>query len=174
MCIDGQLLDEQGNLQHNCSIIVVYNDGATIDIEVPWEYYRNKYKNKSDYYIYNVFMREYKKFVKAVNKYEGIISVGKYLKFSFAGVSTFNVLCVTIVDKDGCDDDLKIAPSKEQLVLSLNGTTIDTVLDRISESSIISNTDLLLKKLLTIVENRSDKIEASTKSKKSKKTTLLE
>ena len=54
-------------------ILIIYKNGSSISLDVPENYYQEKYKNKPEKKLHKIFMNEYKSFVKALNKNEAVV-----------------------------------------------------------------------------------------------------
>lgn len=83
-------------------IIVKYKNGTTLFIDVPENYYQNKYTKKPDAKLHKIFMKEYKKFSSSLKSGQSIINVGKYLGFSNAIITTKDILGIDLkpISKD--------------------------------------------------------------------------
>ena len=135
------------------NIVITYKDGTTINIDVPELYYVNKHKKYNDKRLHKVFMKEYDAFINAMSKQRGMISVGKYLKFSNASVNSCNVLGIDLkeVDIDVDSSTIKVPGTHDQVYLNIDGTKVETLINKIVDSDIIDNADNLFKKLSSFI-----------------------
>ena len=128
-------------------------------MDVPSEYYKNKYSKKPEKKLHSIFMKEYNSFVKALNKEPNVITVGKYLGFSNATISGKDVLSIDIKDFDTevkpLDNTVFIPGVHDKVYLDLTDTRLDALLDKIEELEIIENSNKLLQKLVSFF-NKSD------------------
>lgn len=140
-------------------IVVTYKNGTSINIDVPSDYYKNKYSKKSDKKLHDIFIKEYCAFNKALNKEDGVVEVGKYLKFSHATISAKDVLSVDIKDFDSeakpLDNTVFIPGVHDKVYLDLTDTRLDNLLNKMEEMEILDNTNKLLQKLVSFF-NKSD------------------
>ena len=133
-------------------VVIMYKNGTSVNIDVPTEYYKNKYSKNSEKKLHSIFMKEYKSFVKALNKEPSVLSVGKYLKFSSATISGKDVLSVDIKDFDmeakPLDNTVFIPGVHDKVYLDLTDTRLDALLDKLEELQVIENLDKLVQKLV--------------------------
>ena len=134
-------------------VVVTYKNGSSINIDVPVLYYSEKYKKKSEAKLHSIFLKEYSAFVKALNKGEDVVEVGKYLKFSNATVSAKDVLSVDIKDLaeevKPQDNTVFVPGVHDKVFLDLSDTRLDALLTKLEELNIVENTDKLLQKLVS-------------------------
>lgn len=155
-------------------IVVTYKNGSSINIDVPDLYYSEKYKKKSSKKQHSIFLKEYRNFVKALNRDTNtVVSVGKYLQFSNATVSGKDVLCVDIKNLEEetkpQDNTVFIPGVHDKVYLDLTDTRLDALLDKMEKLNIIDNTDKLLQKLVAYF-NKSN-VEFTIKAGKKTTTT---
>ena len=136
----------------NQLIAITYKNGTFINLEVSLDYYKNKYKKKSEKKLHSIFMKEYKAFVKALNKEPNIINVGKFLGFSNATISGKDVLSVDIkdvgVNAKPLEDTMFIPGIHDKVYLDLTDTRLDGFLDKLEDLQLIENFDKLVQKLV--------------------------
>lgn len=135
-------------------IVVTYRNGSSINLDVPELYYKEKYSKKTEKKLHQIFMKEYAKFVNALNSSENVVQVGKYLKFSNATVSSKDVLSVDIKDLESpeeklLDNTIFIPGVHDKVYLDLTDTRLDNLLTKLEDLSIVENTNKLLQKLVS-------------------------
>ena len=139
------------------SIVINYKNGSMINIDVPETFYADKYKNTSEKKLHKIFMKDYEKFVTALNKSQNVISVNKYLKFSNATISCENVLGVDIkiLDKDNTasQSKIKVPGVYDKTYLDISETSLNALISKIEESNLIDNLNALIQKLNTFITN---------------------
>lgn len=150
-------------------IVVTYNNGSSVNLDVPELYYKEKYSKKSDKKLHKIFTKEYSKFVNALNNpKDEVVQVGKYLKFSNAIVSSKGVLSVDIKDLETevkpLDNTVFVPGVHDKVYLDLSDTRLDNFLNKLEELETLENLDVLVKKLVSYF-NRSN-VEFTIKSGK--------
>lgn len=133
--------------------MIMYKNGTSINIDIPSEYYRNKYSKKPEKKLHSIFIKEYNSFVKALNKEPSVITVGKYLGFSNATISGKDVLSIDIKDFDTeakpLDNTVFIPGVHDKVYLDLTDTRLDNFLNRLEELQVVENMDKLVQKLVS-------------------------
>lgn len=154
-------------------IIITYNTGSTVSIEVPEHYYQNKYKKKPEKKLHQIFIKEYKNLVKALNKGLNVVDVNDYLEFSQASVSGKNILSVDIKEvaevNTQTDSQTYIPGVHDQTFLKIEGTSLEKVFKQIEDENLIEN----LSKFITKVNSYFSKsnVEFTIKAGKKPATT---
>ena len=149
-------------------ILIIYKNGSSISLDVPENYYQNKYNNKPEKKLHKIFMNEYKSFVKALNKNEAVVPVGKYLSFSQASISGKDVISVDL--KSTQEMETKEAVTTfvpgvhDQVYLNITGTDLEKLLNKLEETNLIENTSKLVDKICSYL-NKSN-VEFSIKTAK--------
>lgn len=156
-------------------IVITYRNGSSINLDIPELYYKEKYAKKSNTQLHRIFIKEYSRFVKALNSSSNVVQVNKYLKFSNATVSSKDVLSIDIKDLEvetkPLDNTVFIPGVHDRVYLDLNDTRLDNFLNKLEKLEIVENTDQLIKKLVSYF-NKSNvefTIKAGRKSPSSKK-----
>lgn len=163
-------------------IIITYKNGSTIILDVPDNYYQEKYSKKSDTAIHKIFMKEYKNFVDAMNKSENMVNVNKYLSFSKATVSALNVLGIdlkTVCETPNTNDDTNISVPgvHDKTYLDISETSLDVILKKLESTNLIENLDKFIQNIGLIVDkiafelNSSNSNNNKVESKKKSTTT---
>ena len=133
--------------------MIMYKNGTSINIDIPSEYYRNKYSKKSEKKLHSIFIKEYNSFVKALNKEPSVVTVGKYLGFSNSTISGKDVLSIDIKDFDTeakpLDSTVFIPGVHDKVYLDLTDTRLDSFLNRLEELQVVENMDKLVQKLVS-------------------------
>lgn len=136
------------------SILIIYKNGSSINLDVPENYYQNKYSKKSSIKLHKIFMKQYKKFVRALNKGLDIVDVNKYLPFSNASISGKDVISVDIKineQNDQSKDPVNtfIPGLHDQVYLNLDGTQLENLLNKLAETNLVENLDKLIDKMIS-------------------------
>lgn len=148
-------------------ILITYRNGSTVSINVPENYYSDKYSKKPEAKLHKIFKAEYDKFVTALNKTEGVIQARKYLTFSDATVSGKDVLSVDIkeVEEDkivSMDDQVFVPGVRDTAYLNLDGSSLDELIKKLNENNTVELFSKLCEKLYSYF-NKSN-VEFSIKS----------
>ena len=149
-------------------ILIIYKNGSSISLDVPENYYQNKYKNKPEKKLHKIFMNEYKSFVKALNKNEAVVPVGKYLSFSQASISGKDIISVDL--KSTQEVEIKesvttfVPGVHDQVYLNITGTDLEKLLSKLEETNLIENISKLIDKIYSYL-NKSN-VEFSIKTAK--------
>ena len=155
------------------SIIVTYKNGSVINIDVPETFYATRYKNTSEKKLHKIFMKEYEKFVSALNKSQTVINVGKYLKFSSAIISCENVLGVDIKvieeNMNLSQSNISVPGIHDKTYLDISETSLDTILKKLETTNLIENLDLFIKKINAMMAKNN--VEVTIKAGVKKKST---
>lgn len=158
------------------SIVVIYKNGTSVSVDVPENFYLNKYKKKSEKKLHQIFMKDYKKFVKALNKNLSVVDVNKYLPFSNASICGKDILSVDIknVSLEEVTENQEISntyiPSlHDQLFLNIDGTKLEKLLDEIDEQNLVENLSKLIDRLLSYFTKSN--VEFTIKAGKKQSTT---
>ena len=155
------------------SIIITYKNGSVINIDVPETFYATKYKNTSEKKLHKVFMKEYEKFVSALNKSQNVINVGKYLKFSSPTISCENVLGVDIkvIEENSnlSKANVTVPGIHDKTYLDISETSLDTILKKLETTNLLENLDTFIKKVNAMMakNNVEVTIKAGVKKKPS-------
>lgn len=132
-------------------IVVTYKNGSSINIDVPELYYQEKYKNKSEDRLHKIFLKEYKKFVTAMNKGNGVVPVGKYLKFSNTSVCGKDVLGIDIKDLEEevkpQDNTVYVPGVNDKVFLDISKTQLEDLIQKLNNTDLIDNLDKLVQKM---------------------------
>lgn len=137
------------------TIVITYKNGTSISLDVPDSYYENKYPTKTKEKLEQIFQKHYGKFVKALNKYEGVLKVKKYLSFSDATVSCDDVLSTDIKTRNGQIPDLPMSGSNavkvpgvyDKVYLDITDTRLNDFINKLLDLRVLENTDKLLQKI---------------------------
>ena len=137
------------------TIVITYKNGASINLDVPDLYYENKYPTKTKEKLEQILQKHYSKFVKAINKYEGILKVKKYLPFSDATLSCDDVLSTDIINRNeqianpsiGGSNAVKVPGVYDKVYLDITDTRLNDFLNKLLDLRILENTDKLLQKI---------------------------
>ena len=155
------------------SILILYKNGTSISIEVPENYYANKYKKKPEKKLHQLFIKDYKKFVKILNKNLSVVDVGNYLKFSNASICGKDVLSVDIKTIDINDDVTEVENTTfipglhDQTYLNLKDTPLEEILQQMKDTDFIPNMNKLIEKLLSFFNKSNVEFTIKAGSKKS-------
>jgi hypothetical protein len=151
-------------------ILITYKNGTSINIDVPNNYYKDKYPKKSAAKLNKIFVKDYQKFVAAINSTENsMLYVNKYLAFSNANISCKDVLSIDlkIIDDDAIEaPGIQISGTPNQICLNLNGTSIEELITKINNLSLIENIDKLIQKFLTYFNKSNVEFTIKTAAKK--------
>lgn len=132
-------------------IVITYDNGSTIIIDIPETYYSDNYANKSAHRLHKIFLKEYKNFIAALNKKTKIVEVFKYLKFSNAVISAEHVLGVDIKifndEVEGVASNIIVPELNRKVAIDVSETSLDTILKQLESTQLISHLDLLIRKL---------------------------
>lgn len=134
-------------------IVVTYKNGSSINLDVPELYYQEKYAKKPAKKCHAIFLKEYNKFVNALNKTDGIVQVGKYLKFSNATVSGKDVLSIDIKELaeevKPVDNTIFVPGVHDKVYLDFTDTKLEALLTKLEDLSLLENLDKLVQKLVS-------------------------
>lgn len=134
-------------------IVVTYKNGSSINLDVPELYYQEKYAKKPAKKCHAIFLKEYNKFVNALNKTDGILQVGKYLKFSNATVSGKDVLSIDIKELaeevKPVDNTIFVPGVHDKVYLDFTDTKLEALLTKLEDLSLLENLDKLVQKLVS-------------------------
>lgn len=151
------------------SILIVYKNGSTINLDVPENYYQKNYLNKSDKKIHKKFINDYKKFVTALNKNKTVIDVNKYLPFSNASISGKDIISVDIKDQAICetvDPVTTFVPGvHDQVYLNIEGSDLENILKQLAETHLIEKFSNLIDKLYSYVSKSNVEFTIKTAKK---------
>ena len=150
-------------------LLIVYKNGSSISLDVPENYYQDKYKNKPEKKLHKIFMREYNSFVKALNKGNAVILVGKYLSFSQASISGKDVLSVDLKSIEEMEVQKESVTTfvpgvHDQVYLNIKDTDLEKLLAKLKETNFVENISKLADKLYSYF-NKSN-LEFTIKSSK--------
>lgn len=159
------------------SIVVTYKSGSTISIDVPSMYYSEKYKKYPEKRLHKVFLHEYNKFVRAMNKGQEVVNVGKYLKFSNTSICGKDVLGIDVkviedvVDGDSTNNnkDIYVPGVHDVVYLDISKTQLEDLIKKLNDTELIDNLDKLCKKLVAYFNKAN--VEFSIKGGKKTTTT---
>ena len=137
------------------TIVVIYKNGTSINLDVPDLYYENRYPTKTKERLEQIMQKHYNKFVKAINKHEGILKVKKYLPFSDATLSCDGILSTDIRNKNeqipnpltGGNNTVKVPGVYDKVYLDITDTRLNDFLNKLLDLRILENTDKLLQKI---------------------------
>ena len=120
-------------------IVVTYKNGSSINLDVPELYYQEKYAKKPAKKCHAIFLKEYNKFVNALNKTDGIVQVGKYLKFSNATVSGKDVLSIDIKELaeevKPVDNTIFVPGVHDRVYLDFTDTKLEALFTKLEDLS---------------------------------------
>lgn len=156
-------------------IVITYKNGSIITLDVPNNYYQDKYSKKPEEKIHSIFMKEFKAFKSALNKKSNnsMIEVGDYLKFSNATISTTSILGVDLKTLDEVKDlalaNMSIPGVHDKTYLDLGDTGIDILINKLETTNVIENLDKFLQKVNTMMSKNN--VEVTIKAGTKKKTT---
>ena len=157
-------------------IIITYKNGSIITLDVPDNYYQDKYSKKPEEKIHSIFMKEFKAFKSALNRNnKPMVEVGDYLKFSNATISATSVLGVDLKTLDEVKDlslaNMSIPGVHDKTYLDLGDTGIDILINKLETTNIIENLDKFLQKVNTMMSKNN--VEVTIKAGTKKKTTTI-
>lgn len=166
----------------NKQIVITYKNGICVKIDVPKDYYKTKYKNKSDEKLYKVFLKDYKKFIKYLCKEGDIVSIGKYLRFSDSFICGKDIMSVDLKDKpcvdtahvilsDDTNNSFEISSEKiNTMSIDLSDTQLSDLIKKVNDLGIVDNINTLLSKVNEFMDatmcGSDTKKKNSTQSKK--------
>ena len=159
-------------------ISITYKNGILINIDVPNNYYKDKYPKKSEAKINKIFTKEYRKFVAAIDSTENsMLHVNKYLAFSNANISCKDVLSVDlkVINEDDMvkSSDIQVSSGTPNLIyLNLNGTSIEELVTKINNLSLVENVDKLIQKFLAYFNKSNVEFTIKTAAKKKATTNI--
>lgn len=134
-------------------IVVTYKNGSSINIDVPELYYQEKYKNKVEDRLHKIFLKEYQKFVTAMNKGTDVVLVGKYLKFSNTSVCGKDVLGIDIKDLEEevkpQDNTVYVPGVNDRVFLDISKTQLEDLIQKLNNTDLIDNLDKLVQKMVS-------------------------
>ena len=134
-------------------IVVTYKNGSSINIDVPELYYQEKYKNKSEDRLHKIFLKEYQKFVAAMNKSTDVVLVGKYLKFSNTSVCGKDVLGIDIKDLEEevkpQDNTMYVPGVNDRVFLDISKTQLEDLIQKLNNTDLIDNLDKLVQRMVS-------------------------
>lgn len=132
-------------------IVITYRNGSIITLDVPNNYYQEKYSKKSDTAIHKIFIKEYKNFINAMNKNDSMVDVGKYLEFSNATISASNILGIDLKTIDEVvslnESNISIPGVHDKTYLDISETSLDTILKKLESTNLIENLDKFIQKV---------------------------
>lgn len=158
-------------------IVITYKNGSIITLDVPNNYYQNKYSKKPEEKIHSIFMKEFKAFKSALNKKNNnsMIEVGDYLKFSKATISTTSILGIDLKTLDEVKDlalaNISIPGVHDKTYLDLGDTGIDILINKLETTNVIENLDKFLQKVNAMMSKNN--VEVTIKAGVKKKTTAV-
>ena len=159
-------------------IVVTYKNGSIIKIDVPENYYQEKYSKKPNVRIHQIFIKEYRDFINALNKNASIVHVGKYLKFSNATISAKDILGIDL--KLASDESLNTPDNNISIkipgvyncdrdIYSIEWDPLINTFKKIEDTNIIEKLYSLIEKFndnsLNIIKN-TNKSKNNTQNKK--------
>lgn len=154
-------------------ILIQYNNGSSVIINILENYYQQKYSKRPDKKLHAIFMRDYKRFIAALNKGSNIVNVNKYLPFSNASISGKDILSVDIktqsIDLETRNEISTHIPNVfNQFYFDLDRVEIEKFLNQLLEANLVEKSSNLLEKLLEYL-NKAD-LEFTAKSRKKRAT----
>lgn len=157
----------------NYQIIITYRNGSLITLDVPENYYQEKYSKKSDEKIHTIFMKEFKNFKNALNRNkDSMIEVGDYLKFSNATISSANILGIDLKSLEATKDivaNMSIPGVHDKTYLDLGDTGLDILIEKLKTTNIIENLDKFVQKVNAMMAKKD--VEVTIKAGGKKKST---
>ena len=157
-------------------ILIIYKNGSSINLDIPENYYQTVYAKKSEKKLHKIFIRDYKKFVAALNKNLAVVDVSRYLPFSNASISGKDVISVDIKSHSNDESEKESVTTfvpgvHDQVYLNITGTDIEKLLNQLAESNLVENSSKLIEKMLSYFNkaNVEFTIKAGKKSTTSKK-----
>ena len=157
-------------------IVITYRNGSIITLDVPNNYYQEKYSKKSDTAIHKIFIKEYKNFINAMNKNDSMVDVGKYLEFSNATISASNILGIDLKTIDEVvslnESNISIPGVHDKTYLDISETSLDTILKKLESTNLIENLDKFIQKVNSMMSKNNVEvvIKAGGAKKKSSST----
>lgn len=157
-------------------IVVTYRNGSIITLDVPNNYYQEKYSKKSDTAIHKIFIKEYKNFINAMNKNDNMVDVGRYLEFSNATISASNILGIDLKTIDEVvslnESNISIPGVHDKTYLDISETSLDTILKKLESTNLIENLDKFIQKVNSMMSKNNVEvvIKAGGAKKKSSST----
>lgn len=134
-------------------VVVTYKNGSSINIDVPELYYQEKYKNKSEERLHKIFLKEYQKFVTAMNRGTDVVLVGKYLKFSNTSVCGKDILGIDIKDLEEevkpQDNTVYVPGVHDRVFLDISKTQLEDLIQKLNNTDLIDNLDKLVQKMVS-------------------------
>ena len=167
-------------------VVITYKNGSTILIDVPENYYQNKYLKKPEKKIHKIFMKEYNNFVSALNANDNIVKVGRYLSFSNATVSAKDVLGIDLktISEAQCikETSITIPGVHDKTYLDISETSLDTILKKLETTNLIENLDTFIKKINVMMSKNNVEVtikagmkkKSPSKTVEKKKSTIIE
>lgn len=157
-------------------IVITYKNGSIITLDVPDNYYQDKYSKKPEEKIHSIFMKEFKAFKSALNrKNRTMIEVGDYLKFSNATISAISVLGVDLKTLDEVEDlslaNMSIPGVHDKTYLDLGDTGIDILINKLETTNVIENLDKFLQKVNAMMSKNNVEVTIKAGTKKKATTT---
>lgn len=155
-------------------IVVTYKNGSTILLDVPDNFYHNKYAKKPEAKIHKIFIKEYKSFVLAMGKTENILDVNKYLSFSNATISTKDILGIDLKTVDEIANEnanITIPGVHDKTYLDISETSLDTILKKLEETNVIENLDKFIQKVNAMMSKNNVEVTIKAGAKKKPTTT---
>ena len=106
--------------------------------------------------MHKVFLQEYSRFVKAMNKGQDVVNVGKYLKFSNTSICGKDVLGIdvkviddVVVDATNDDKNVYVPGVHDVVYLDISKTQLEELIKKLNDIELIDNLDKLCKKLVS-------------------------
>ena len=152
-------------------ILITYKTGSSITIEIPENFYADRYAKKSSKKLHEIFIKDYRKFVKALNRSESVVDVSKYLPFSNASVCGKDIVSVDIkssadLNKDPEDAVKTYVPGvHDQVYLNITGTDLEKLLNQLAETGFIEKCSNLIDKLYSYVSKSNVEFTIKTAKK---------
>lgn len=161
-------------------IVITYKNGTSINLDVPELYYQEKCSKKASQTPHKMLIKEYSKFVSALNRSsDGVVQVGKYLKFSNATVSRKDILSLDIKDLEveykPLDNTIFIPGIHDKVYLDLTDTRLEAILDKLESLNVLENLNKFIQAFTDNTQSKNELKEVekkSTTSKKKKKVTV--
>lgn len=149
-------------------IVITYKNGTSINLDVPELYYQEKYDKQPAQKQHQIFIREYSKFVNALNRASGkVVQVGKYLKFSNATVSSKDILSLDIKDLEvefkPLDNTIFIPGIHDKVYLDLSDTKLENLLNKIESLNIIENLFKFSQDFMSIFDKSKNELKETEK-----------
>ena len=155
-------------------ILITYKSGATVTLDISDNYYATTYAKKKEKKIYDIFLKQYNKFVAALDKSEGVVNVNKYFKWSNAKIDSNDILAVDIktinTNNTSVDQTSVFVPgAHDKVYLDMSETSLQQLLDKLNNTDVLENFNKLILKLLAFF-NKSN-VEVSIRAKPKAKAT---